>query len=198
VISYGPARPSPLRRSRSSLLLMLAASVPPRRRVAPLTALFYRPPSLQRLTDIGPQRDIACADDEGAVRGRSARATLLRLPFALPWRAPASRFRCDCPNCELTRGPAGAAGRRSGAKLEPQLRTRLEDVGGAQPEPQAAPCSACRQMHRHSAVYKSPESAPASLFHHGNGTLRSAMHATAARARADKTGNPGFATNAHL
>ena len=46
--------------------------------------------------------------------------------------------------------------------------------------------------------YVSLESLPASLFHHGHGALRSAMHAAAARARDGTIGDLGFATKALL
>jgi hypothetical protein len=94
------------------------------------------------------------------------------------------------------------------AEPQPHLRTSLKDAGDAAPEPQAAPCSVCSQTHRSSAVYTlilantygnvDLESPPASLLHRGNGALRSAMRASAARARAGMVGNPGFAANAPL
>jgi hypothetical protein len=48
----------------------LAASIAPSRRFAPFTAVLAGRLSVQQLTGSGPQRDMARADDERAVRAR--------------------------------------------------------------------------------------------------------------------------------
>jgi hypothetical protein len=122
--------------------------MPVRRRVAPLTAVLAGRPPLQRLKGSGPQRSIVRADDERVVRGSSMRGR------AAPAIRPALRERRprDFDAAAPTASPPEAQRTRledaGDAEPEPQLWARLEDAGAAEPELQAAPCSVCAQTHR--------------------------------------------------
>jgi hypothetical protein len=104
------------------------------RRVAPPTALLAGRPPVQRLTSIEPQRDIARSDDERSVRARPC--FTCNSPF--PWRAPVARFRGGCSNCEPSRCPAGAAGRRGGCRTGTPIAGAFARRGDCWTE---APCS---------------------------------------------------------
>jgi hypothetical protein len=117
VISYGAAQ-----FGKVSLLffVLLAAAMPPRRRVAPLTALLADRPPVQRLKGSGPQRDTVRADDERVVRDSSVRGRA----------APAIRPALG------ERRPRDSDAPSSTASPPEAQRTRLEDAGDAEPEPQ--------------------------------------------------------------
>jgi len=69
--------------------VLLADSVPPRRRVAPLNALLAVRLPVQRLTGSGPRRGIVRADDERALRGRCAHGRAVpAIHFVLGERRP--------------------------------------------------------------------------------------------------------------
>jgi hypothetical protein len=127
--------------------------MPLRRRVAPLTALLAGWPPVQRLTSSGPQRDIARADGERTIRGRSVRG---RAAHAIRPAFGEHRSRDSDATAPTASPPESQRTRLENAgdaEPEPLLRTRLKDPGAAELEPQAAPCSVCRQTHRYSAVY---------------------------------------------
>jgi hypothetical protein len=94
-----------------------------------------------RLAGSGPQRKIARAGNERAVRGRGARGcSESAIRPALGERRPRDSD-ANAPNASP---PEAQRARLEGAVVvepEPRLRARLEDAQAAEPEPQAAPCS---------------------------------------------------------
>jgi hypothetical protein len=113
---------------------------------APLTALFGWPasgsaPNGPWTSTWHPQRDIAHAEDERAVRGRSVRG--LAAPAIRP--VLIERRLRDSDATAPTASPPEAQWTRlevsEDAEPEPQLREHLEAAGAADPQTQAAPCS---------------------------------------------------------
>jgi hypothetical protein len=127
------------------------------------------------------------------MRGRTAPAICPALGNRRPRNFNATAPTASPPEAQRTRQEDVVDG-----ELEPQLRARLEDARASEPEPHAAPCYVCGQAHGYSAIYTpllahvygnvSLESPPASLFHRGNGALRSAMYAAINLAGLGKTG----------
>jgi hypothetical protein len=160
---YGAAY---LEKAALLFFILPAASVPPRRRIAPPTASLADRPPVQRLTGSGPQGEIALAGDEHAVRGRSVRG---RAP-------PAIRSALEM------RRPRDSGATVPTASPPEAQRARLEDAGNVKPGSGPVLCvrsntliegRLCAFSCAH--IRMGLESQPASLFYRGNCALRSDM-----------------------
>jgi hypothetical protein len=117
----------------------------------------------------GTQRDIARADDERAVRGRSAHGRAVTCHPALGERRP-SDSDATAPTASPTEAQRTRLAGAGTPEPEPKLRARLEDAGAAESESPAAPCSVCCETRRYSAVYK-----PFLAQKYGNISLKSSL-----------------------
>ena len=172
---------------RLALPLRLAAIPQAPRPVREFTLATTATRSTTR-TDRAPARGRSTTrgDDARNVRGRGATS---------PRPAPGQRRPRDSDETTATPNTPAAQ------------RTRTEDVTAGRQEPRT-PCNVCTAVHQYSCVYTpllahvygnvSLEAPPHGLFYRGNGSLRSAMHAAASRARAGLIGKPEFEVNVLL